>query len=87
MRTESLGGSESERIEEPELGEVQGEVLEESGNEYDEQVAVRHADASGGHIMENHHEKRRTRDIQVSGAVQASSRPCSTIHEPRKARE
>ena len=32
----------------------------------DEQVAVRHADASGGYIIENQHEEERMRDIQVS---------------------
>ena len=30
---------------------------EEPGDKDDEQVAVRHADASGGHIIENQHEK------------------------------
>ena len=32
----------------------------------DEQVAVRHADASGGYIMENQHEETRKRNIQVN---------------------
>ena len=32
----------------------------------DEQVAVRHADASGGYITENQHQEKRMRDIQVS---------------------
>ena len=31
----------------------------------DEQLAVRHADASGGHSRENQHEKDRMRDIQI----------------------
>ena len=35
-----------------------GDVPEEPGDKYDEQVAVRHADASGGHIIENQHEKK-----------------------------
>ena len=61
-----------------------GDVPEEPGDKDDEQVAVRHA--SGGHIIENQHEKKRKRDIQVSGAVKASTRPCSTIREQRKAR-
>ena len=39
---------------------------EEPGNRDDVQVAVRHADASGGYITENQHEKKRTRDIQVN---------------------
>ena len=38
----------------------------EPGNRDDEQVAVRHADASGGDIRENQHEEDRMRDIQVS---------------------
>ena len=37
----------------------------EPGNRDDEQVAVRHADASGGDIRENQHEEDRMRDIQV----------------------
>ena len=37
----------------------------EPGNRADEQVAVRHADASGGDIRENHNEEDRMRDIQV----------------------
>ena len=32
----------------------------------DEQVAVRHADASGGYIIENQHEEKRKREIQVN---------------------
>ena len=42
------------------------DVLGERGNKNDEQVAVRHADASGGCIIENQHEKKRKRDIQVN---------------------
>ena len=61
-----------------------GDVPEELGDKYDEQVAVRHADASGGHIIENQHETRRKRDIKVSGAVKASSRPCSTRYVSRE---
>ena len=37
----------------------------EAGNTDDEQVAVRHADASGGYIMENQHEEKRMRGIHV----------------------
>ena len=36
------------------------------GIKNDEQVAVRHADASGGDIKENQHEEKNMRDIQVS---------------------
>ena len=39
---------------------------EEPGEKDDEQVAVRHADASGGYIIKNQHEEDRIRDIQVS---------------------
>ena len=38
----------------------------EPGNKNDEQVAVRHADASGGYIMENQHEEKRMRGIRVN---------------------
>ena len=41
---------------------VLGEV--EPGSRADEQVAVRHADASGGYIMEKQHAQKRKRDIQ-----------------------
>ena len=37
----------------------------ETGNRADEQVVVRHADASGGDIIENQHEEDRVRDIHV----------------------
>ena len=43
-----------------------GDVPEEPGDKYDEQVAVRHADASGGDIKEKQHEEKRKRDIQVN---------------------
>ena len=42
-----------------------GDVPVEPGNRDDEQVAVRHADASGGDITENQHEENRLRDIQI----------------------
>ena len=37
----------------------------EAGNRDDEQMAVRHADASGGDTKENQHEENRVRDIHV----------------------
>ena len=40
-------------------------VLVIPGNRADEQVAVRHADASGGDIRENQHEEDRMRDIHI----------------------
>ena len=39
------------------------DMPEEPGNKNDEQVAVRHADASGGYIIENRHEEERMRGI------------------------
>ena len=44
-------------------------MLEEPGDEGDEQVAVRHADASGGYIIENQHEEKRARDIHIGKRV------------------
>ena len=41
------------------------DVLMEPGNRGDEQVAVRHADASGGDNTEKQHEDSRMRDIQI----------------------
>ena len=41
------------------------DVPTEPGNRADEQVAVRHADATGGDIRENQHEEDRMRDIHV----------------------
>ena len=43
-----------------------GDVPVEPRNRGDEQAAVRHADASGGYIIENQHEGDRMRNIQVS---------------------
>ena len=40
-----------------------GDVPMEPVNKNDEQVAVRHADASGGYIAENQHDENRMRDI------------------------
>ena len=39
-----------------------GDAPEEPGDTNGEQVAVRHADASGGYIIENQHEEKRKRD-------------------------
>ena len=63
-KTESLRQSESKRGQELELSEVQGMCLWNQGTD-DEQVAVRHADASGGDIKENQHEEDRMRDIHI----------------------
>ena len=48
-----------------------------TGNRDDEQMAVRHADASGGDIRENQHEKKRTSDIHVGkrGSEAAGEEP------------
>ena len=45
---------------------MQGDVPVEPGNRDGEQVAVRHADASGGDIRENQHEEDRMRNIHLS---------------------
>ena len=58
-RRESLRQSESKRGKELELRDA-GDVPEELGNRDDEQGEVRHADASGGYIIENQH-----RDVHV----------------------
>ena len=61
--------AETERVEVMKRAQVErgaGDVPVEPRNRDDEQVAVRHADASGGYIMENQHEEDRMRDIQVS---------------------
>ena len=60
--------AETERVKERKRARVErgtANVLMEPGNRGDEQVAVRHADASGGDITENQHEENRKRDIQV----------------------
>ena len=41
----------------------------EPGNKNDEQVAVRHADASGGYIIENQHDEKRMRGIRVNKRI------------------
>ena len=70
--TESLG---EKRVRERRRAKVKrgtGDVPDEPGNRADEQVAVRHAGASGGDIRENQHEEDRMRDIQVSKRGSAS---------------
>ena len=57
--------AETERVKERKRERGAGDVLVELGNRDDEQVAVRHADASDGYIIENQHEEDRMRDIQV----------------------
>ena len=60
--------AETERVKERKRARVErgaGDVPVEPGNR-DEWVAVRHADASGGDIIENQHEEERMRYIQVS---------------------
>ena len=59
---------ETERVKERKRARVDrgaGDVPMEPGNRDYEQVAVRHADASGGDIRENLHEEDRMRDIHV----------------------
>ena len=60
--------AETERVKERKRARVERgarDVPVEPGNRDDEQVAVRHADAPGGHIVENQHEEDRMRDIHV----------------------
>ena len=63
--------AETERVKEKRRARNErgaGDVLMEPGNKADEQVAVRHADASGGDIRESQHEEDKMRDIQVGKA-------------------
>ena len=60
--------AETERVKERKRVRVErgaGDVPVEPGNRDDEQVAVRHADASGGDIRKNQHEEERMTDIHV----------------------
>ena len=60
--------AETERVKERKRARVErgaGDVSMESGNSDDEQVTIRHADASGGDIKKNQHEEDRMRDIHV----------------------
>ena len=69
---------ERKRVRERKIAQVERgtrDVPEEHGDKDDEQVAVRHADASGVYIIENQNEEKRMRDIQVSrrGSSEAAS--------------
>ena len=60
--------ADTERVKERKRARVErvaGDVLMEPGNRDDEQVAVRHADASFGDNRENQHEEDRMRDIHI----------------------
>ena len=60
--------AETERAKEKKRVQVErgaGDVLMKPGNRYDGQMAVRHADASGGDITGNQHKEDRMRDIHV----------------------
>ena len=60
--------AETERVKERKRARVvrgAGDAPVEPENKDDEQVAVRHADASGGDVRENQHEEDRKRDIHV----------------------
>ena len=61
--------AETERVKERKRARVErgaGNVPMEHWNRDDEQVMVRHADASGGDVRENQHEEDRLRDIHVA---------------------
>ena len=64
IKTESLRQSESKRNR-ARVERGAEDVPKEPGSRADEQVAVRHADASGGDIRETQHEEDRMRDIQI----------------------
>ena len=60
--------AETERVKERTRARVErsaGDVCLWNQGTDDEQVAVRHADASGGNIVENQHEEDRMRDIHI----------------------
>ena len=60
--------AETERVKERKRAQVErgaGDLPVDPGNRGDEQVEVRHADASGGDIRENQHEEDRMRDVHV----------------------
>ena len=60
--------AQTQRVKERKRARVErgaGDVPVEPVSRADEQVAVRHADASGGDIRENQHDENRTRDIHV----------------------
>ena len=60
--------AETERVKEGKRARVErgaGDVPTEPGNRVDQQMAVRHADASGGDITENQHDENRMRDIHI----------------------
>ena len=69
MKTYKDRIAERERVREKRRARIERgavDVLEERGDKNDEQVAVRHADASGGYIIENQHEEKRMRGIRVN---------------------
>ena len=71
--------AETERVKERKRARVErgaGAVPMEPGNRDDEQMAVRHADASGGDITENQREENGMRDIHIGkrGSEAASER-------------
>ena len=61
--------AERKRVREKRRARVErgaGDVPEEPSEKDHEQVAVRHADVSGGYTTRNQHEEKRKRDIQVN---------------------
>ena len=81
IKTESLR---QERVKERKRAHVErgaGDVHEEPGEKDDEQVHVRHADASGGDIRENQHEEARVRDIHIDKRGSHSSTTVQILSE------
>ena len=79
MDTKTEEIAETERVKERKRARVErgaGAVPMEPGNRDDEQIAVRHADASGGDITENQREENGMRDIHIGkrGSEAASER-------------
>ena len=83
--------AETVRVKERKRARVErgaGDVLMEPGNRDDEQMVVRHADASGGDITENQHEENRMRDIHVGtrGSEAASEEQPDKLRKTTRAR-
>ena len=65
---------------------MQGDVFVEPGKRDDEQMAVQHADASGGDISENQQEENRMRDIHIGkrGSKAASEEQPDKLKKTRE---
>ena len=78
--------AETERVKERKRARVERgaeDVPVEPRNRDDEQVAVRHADASGGDIRENQHDEDRMRNIHIGKRGQEAA----SEEQPHKLRK